>query len=96
MKSKLKIGSRIRVALSRTESSYGAIAAYLAIQHAAALTAYAHEVNSFEADVESYDARVAARAALDAATAAHNAARAHRLCMSAIGTRSRDYSRRME
>ena len=31
-----------------------------------------------------------------AAEKEYNAARAHTLCMSAIGTRSRDYSRRLE
>jgi len=64
-------------AISRTESSSGAIAAYLAAQ-----LATARAFDRSEADH-------AKRMAIDAA-------RAHRLCMSAIGTRSRDYSGRLE
>ena len=64
-------------AISRTESSSGAIAAYLALQLAAS--------RAFDRAEHLAAARMAA-----------DAARAHTLCMSAIGTRSRDYSRRME
>ena len=42
------------------KTKFTALAAHLATQLAADLTAYADEVNSFEADVEAFDARVAA------------------------------------